>query len=372
MAEIRLGALILAAGESKRMNGVKALLKLGELSAIEIVVNKYKEIGIQEIVVVLGYHQGTIRPVVEKMGARVAINPEPEKGMFSSIQVGCLALKDCTDGFFMQPVDIPLVRIETLKALKECYLLNRSHVIYPIIMSHRGHPIIVSKSCYTVIDRQDLKFTMRDLLAHYEYNHIELPCVDEGILWDMDTPEAYAQMCRRMKERHIPTLMECEMLWSVLKVSESTILHSRKVAEVACRIGALLNRREEYNLSLRCLFAAGLMHDIRKGSKDHALDAATILDNYGFSGISMPVKYHMDLPRNKFSGHFTEVEVLYLADKMTKDSTLVRMEDRFSKMASSLPNENIEHFKLRVENALLLKNTLENQMEIIDLFSYLS
>lgn len=372
MGDIRIGALILAAGQSKRMRAVKPLLALGEQCVIERVIENYQRLGIKEIVVVLGYHAERIRPVVERMGAMAVVNLNPEEGMFSSIQKGCSVLKQSTEGFFMQPADIPLVRHETLRAMEDCFRHNPAHVIYPTISDQRGHPIMVPKSCYPVIERQDRQFSMRDLLAHYEHQQIELPCADEGILWDMDTPEAYEAVSKLALRREVPTVMECEMVWTLLNTPDSITAHCRKVSQVACKIGDLFNHRTEERVSLDCLESAGLLHDICKGLPNHGAEAGKLLKYLGFDGIVKPVTYHMDLPMQEWSGRFTEVEILYLADKMTQETDLIRLEHRFSNMAKILPEGDQKKFQHRAESGLLLLKALEAQLKIADLFHWIT
>src|SRR5689334_5384045 len=94
-----LGGVILAAGESTRMGRDKALLPWpanapviasqslsdGTLLAAAIrALNEYCDF----VVVVAGKNAERLRTTVDSSGASLTINPAPERGQFSSLQVG--------------------------------------------------------------------------------------------------------------------------------------------------------------------------------------------------------------------------------------------------------------------------------------------
>jgi len=74
--------------------------------------------------------------------------------------------------------------------------------------------------------------------------------------------------------------------------------------------------------------AASMLHDIAKGSTNHADVGAKWLLEMGYEEISKIVKEHMEL--SIISNVVTEKEVVYLADKLVKDDTLVTIDQRFS------------------------------------------
>src|SRR5258705_9082920 len=84
----RIGALVLAAGESQRMHRPKALLPLEGRTFLETLMDRLARAGVAPILVVLGAASEEIRHAVKLSLARVVINPEPSRGQLSSIHCG--------------------------------------------------------------------------------------------------------------------------------------------------------------------------------------------------------------------------------------------------------------------------------------------
>ena len=101
---MKIGALILAAGLSSRMDEFKPLLEVEGKSLIENAIALFKDTGIEEIVTVVGYRAETLIPIIETASSRYVVNENYQAGMFSSIQKGVVELKDACDAFFLLPV----------------------------------------------------------------------------------------------------------------------------------------------------------------------------------------------------------------------------------------------------------------------------
>ena len=116
-------AILLAAGQASRMGAVKALLPLPLLpggascSALEGLVRCYRGVGVDDILVVSGFHVEDVEAAARDLGLAVARNPRPEQGMFSSVCAGLRAVPEDCASCFVHPVDVPLVRPMTLSAL---------------------------------------------------------------------------------------------------------------------------------------------------------------------------------------------------------------------------------------------------------------
>lgn len=188
-----IAGIVLAAGYSSRMGMFKPLLRLGSSTAMERAVMSLQGGGIAHIVVVTGHRAEEVRPLLERLGAREAHNPQPELGMFSSVLTGIAALPDSATATFILPVDTPLVKEGTIRELSRAYLSSRAAVVYPAFLGRRGHPPLIALSCFAGPLSPTLPGGLAAVLAR-QGNAIDLPVPDEGILWDMDTPEEYARM----------------------------------------------------------------------------------------------------------------------------------------------------------------------------------
>ena len=109
-ARLRVGAVLLAAGEGSRMGGVpKCLLRLQGVPLINRHLIALSGGGIDEVVVVTGYHHAEIEPAVETFPVTVVRNPHPEAGQQSSVRLGLEALGAKFDIVLIVLADQPLL-----------------------------------------------------------------------------------------------------------------------------------------------------------------------------------------------------------------------------------------------------------------------
>ncbi|MBF0510006.1 MAG: nucleotidyltransferase family protein [Deltaproteobacteria bacterium] len=221
-----IAALVLAAGYSSRMGALKPLLPLGQSTALEEVVRRFRQAGIADIRVVTGHRAEEIAPVLDRLGVRQVFNAEYDKGMFSSIRAGLGTLGPGIDAFFLLPVDIPLIRPGTITALVQARRQHNADVIYPCFEGRRGHPPLISTACVADLP-QDQAGGLRAYLAQHDGPVLDLEVLDEFILNDFDTPEDYQRLQLIFTKEDISTERECRALWTRYNVPENVIAHSR-------------------------------------------------------------------------------------------------------------------------------------------------
>ena len=157
----RISAIILAAGHSRSMGALKPTLKLGDTTILERSIGLFRDLGIKDVIVVTGHGAGQIVPIVHDCGARAILNRQLEHGMFSSVQSRVKAVKTASRAFFVLPVDIPLVRPQTIEDLLKAYHIGKSKIVFPVFLGKRGHPPLVDGHlqeglciCATVLDSE--------------------------------------------------------------------------------------------------------------------------------------------------------------------------------------------------------------------------
>ncbi|MCQ4636838.1 histidine phosphatase family protein [Anaerovorax odorimutans] len=192
MTDKKFGTIILAAGFSSRMGNFKPLLPLGDKSVIERVLEVSKAVGIEEIRVVTGYNRQALAPIIDRAGARETFNPDFEKGMFTSIQAGAAALLSDLDGFFIMPVDCPLVTGEVLTRLMEQFEADKFTV--PCYRGKKGHPLLVPALYRKAIIEHDGKNGLKAITDRDPEKMKRIEVDYEGVVMDMDTPEAYGEI----------------------------------------------------------------------------------------------------------------------------------------------------------------------------------
>ena len=136
--------LILAAGQASRMGRCKALLPLTE-DAGDHALSRLARLwsGARVRLAVTGFHADAVEAACARLGWACVRNPQPERGMFSSVQPGlkhCLQNLACADWLAVHPVDIPLIAQGTLKTLCERARASTASCLVPVFDGQGGHP----------------------------------------------------------------------------------------------------------------------------------------------------------------------------------------------------------------------------------------
>jgi len=145
-SRVRVGAVLLAAGEGKRMGGVpKALIELGGVPLINRQLIALSGAGVDEVVVVTGHYHELVEPLVEQFPVRIARNPHPENGQPSSVRLGLEALGSNFDAVIMALCDQPLINAQDITQLIAAFKKRKSgEIILPEVGDQRGNPIVMS------------------------------------------------------------------------------------------------------------------------------------------------------------------------------------------------------------------------------------
>ena len=194
---MNIAVLILAAGMSSRMGQLKALLLIERETVIERLVSVFHENGVK-VFIVTGYHSQDIVQALKNLEVTVVENPKYEIGMFTSVQAGVRALQPAIEAFFVMPVDIPLVKSETIKSLINEHNNNPGKIIYPVFGDTRGHPPLIPGNLVPVIIHWSKEGNLRDVLNSYSNLSFEVEVNDKGILIDIDTLDDYESLLKSL------------------------------------------------------------------------------------------------------------------------------------------------------------------------------
>lgn len=186
------GAVILAAGRSRRMGQPKLNLPWGESTVIGHVVDVLAAAGAAPLVVVTGAWQNEVQKCLEGKPVVYAHNPDYAAGeMLSSVQVGLGALGAKVEAALLVLGDQPGIEAATVRKLLLAYQENRPGLLFPSFENRRGHPWLVERSLWHDIHRLRAPETLRDFTrAHAAEIHYVL-VESASILFDLDTPEDY-------------------------------------------------------------------------------------------------------------------------------------------------------------------------------------
>jgi molybdenum cofactor cytidylyltransferase len=187
-----ISAVVLAAGQSKRMGRPKINLSWGETTVLGAVLSALQEGGIDHIVVITGLISIVgLDPWIE---SKIQFVPNPlaeTSEMLVSLQFGLRALSDDVDAALIVLGDQPQIQSQTVAGLLSVYQQNRAPIIVPSYRMRRGHPWLIQRSLWTEILSLPSSVTMRQFLENHK-ERIYYHNVDTGsILLDLDTPEDY-------------------------------------------------------------------------------------------------------------------------------------------------------------------------------------
>lgn len=186
-------AILLAAGESRRMGQLKALLLWRGISLLEHQVASLKAGGVDRVIVVLGHQADRLSPLLENLEyVSCVFNPDYLSGKTTSIKAGVQGLhEDRPNTLLMLNVDQPR-SAESVRSLLEAHCLGSALLTIPTFEGKGGHPIIIDSSLIDEIlmineETQGMKAVMQRHID--QTRRVEVPGPE--VLWDLNTPEQY-------------------------------------------------------------------------------------------------------------------------------------------------------------------------------------
>ena len=141
-----ISAILLAAGQSKMMDGENKLTK--EIKGIPLIKLSVKNIlasSVDELIIVLGYQKEIIEKLIDKNEKiKFVFNKDFESGMASSIKTGLNSLSEKTESFFICLGDMPMVGHGVYNQLIKSK--DNKEIIVPIYKGQQGNPVLFNKS----------------------------------------------------------------------------------------------------------------------------------------------------------------------------------------------------------------------------------
>lgn len=192
-----LAGLILAAGESSRMGRDKALLPWHGETFLAAAIDSLK-MDTELVIVVAGNNADIIEPICYAKGAFVVVNRAPERGQFSSLQVGLEeVLLRGRDAAVITLVDRPPARRETVQQLITAFedaIVQQKWAVIPEHEGQHGHPFVIGREMITAFLTAPLSSNARQV-EHANQQHIAYISVNDPlVVANVNTPEDYEQL----------------------------------------------------------------------------------------------------------------------------------------------------------------------------------
>ena len=180
-------AIVPAAGKGERFGGAKLLADVDGQTVLDRTLKCLFDAFIERVILV-------VPPSTDYSSARwandrrltIVVNPDPSRGMFSSIQEG---MRDAAgDPLVVLPADMPFVSTSTVNAVINAAVLKKTLAV-PVHQGRRGHPIAFPARYREAIVNAPPTSTLKDALDATGAERYEIEVADPGILHDVDRPE---------------------------------------------------------------------------------------------------------------------------------------------------------------------------------------
>jgi len=190
-----IAAIILAAGESRRMGSPKALVRFGGLTFVEhlLTATRHPRIGLRRVVLGAGADEIRSKPALRD--ATIVINEEWEKGPLSSIHAGLRSLENIeAEGALICPVDHPLVTQHLIAAIIQAFDTTARAIVLPTFQGRRGHPVLFRSTLFPELMNAPMEIGARYVVRAHANEIAIVPTEEEGVVLNLDDAEALKRL----------------------------------------------------------------------------------------------------------------------------------------------------------------------------------
>jgi len=198
-ARLRIGAVLLAAGEGRRMGGVsKPLIRLQGVPLIRRHLVALSGAGVDEVVVVTGHAREAVEAQVLGFPVTLAHNPAYAEGQQGSVRVGLATLSGNFDAVFVALADQPMIGAGDLTELIAAFKKRPAgHVVVPVVAGERGNPIVLDEVAHAQILASDANLACRHLIERQpELVHVH-ETANTRFVVDLDTVQDVQALAAR-------------------------------------------------------------------------------------------------------------------------------------------------------------------------------
>jgi molybdenum cofactor cytidylyltransferase len=186
-----LSAILLAAGESKRMGEPKQLMSLGSSTMVEQAIDNLLNSAIDEVIVVLGHRAEEITKSIADKPVKIMVNPNYQEGMSTSIIAGIILVDPQSQGVMLALGDQPLVDSQTINKLIDEFYNHDKGIAVPIYKGKMGHPIIFAIKYKPELLNLEGDIGGREIIKQHPDDILEVAIDSESVITDIDTRDDY-------------------------------------------------------------------------------------------------------------------------------------------------------------------------------------
>mgnify|MGYP001385770627 FL=1 len=188
-----ISAIILAAGEGKRIGTTKALLNWGNENLINYQINSLSHKSITEKIVVVGSESEKVKKAILRNEIKIAENNDYLSGKTSSIKKGISYIGNDQNDILLIAVDQPRTE-DLINKVVNFHITNPldKKISMPYKEGHGGHPIIFSNFFLDDLSKiKEESFGIREIIKNNSESIIRFKTTDVSSNIDINTSEDY-------------------------------------------------------------------------------------------------------------------------------------------------------------------------------------
>ena len=191
-----ISAVILAAGESRRMGKQnKLLLPVGGEALLVKLVTSVCASDVGQVLVVIGHEAEKIRRELNEFPLNFVYNPNFSEGMTTSIKYGVKVVSHECDGLLICLGDMPFINTSEINKLIHAYVQNRIKekklIVVPVFQGKRGNPVLFSSEFRNDILDHKKESGCKGVIRNNSESVMEIQMDNDNILLDVDTQEDF-------------------------------------------------------------------------------------------------------------------------------------------------------------------------------------
>ncbi len=193
---VKVSAILLGAGQSKRMGANKLVLPWGKKTVFEQCLENLLHSRASEVIVVLSDRTKGFANRLKGARMKVVMNLNYREGMSTSIRRGIKSLDPAAEGILIALGDQPLLKASTINALIRAFSQRRGGIVVPVFRGRRGHPVLFDRRFEKDLGALREDVGGRSILQRYPEDVTEVRTRSEGVIKDIDTWKEYRQQLR--------------------------------------------------------------------------------------------------------------------------------------------------------------------------------
>ena len=189
--DVIISAILLAAGESRRMGQLKQLMPFSQSTIVEQAVDNVLNSSVKQVIVVLGYRADEVVNAIGDRPVKVVTNPDYHRGMSTSIMAGLKMVDSRARAVMLTLGDQPLVDGQTIDNLVEAFTAGTKGIAVPVYRGRRGHPVIFDIRYKDELLKLEGDIGGREIIARNPDDVLEVAVDCEGVCIDIDDLDSY-------------------------------------------------------------------------------------------------------------------------------------------------------------------------------------